>query len=214
MVGVFTGLGVLTKSVLGVFPLAVVALYTLWCGRARRARRTGVWLAPLAPEKKLWHVMSAFPARALAAWVKSHAARARVTLGGFALIAATGAVLALTPFGSPPARQPDLQTVAPAARTLVPEQGRSVLVGGGYYSVAHQFIFYSDRALVLGPDDAAQVRAALDAGDWALVPRDGYAGLVAADSLRYPVALSSGRWMLVHAAPLPRGTLAPTNPFK
>jgi len=329
MVGVFTGLGVLTKSVLGGFPLAVVTLHTLWCGRAWHALRTGAWLAPLAAalvvlpwycfqltthhdafvrehivwllvqrglgtgpgtaaapfgylrelainywpwlpfavagawlalrpaftrpaptpdatsfpdaatarllllwplvvigamslasEKKLWYVMSAFPAlallsaRALATWVKSDAARARVTLGGFALIAATGAVLALTPFGSPPARQPDLQTVAHAARTLVPEPGRIVLVGGGYYSVAHQFIFTSDRALVPGPDDAAQVRAALDAGDWALVPRDGYPGLVAADSLRYPAVLSSGRWMLVHAAPAPQVTLAPTNPFK
>jgi 4-amino-4-deoxy-L-arabinose transferase-like glycosyltransferase len=333
VVGVFTGLGVLTKSVLGVFPLAVVVLHTLWCGRAWRALRTGAWLAPLsaalvvlpwywfqltthhdafvrehivwllvqrafgtgpeaaaaataspfgylrelavnywpwlpfalagawlalrpaftrpaptpdvasfpdaaaarllllwplvvigvmslASEKKLWYVMSAFPAlallsaRALAAWVKSDAARARVTLGGFALIAAAGTVLALTPFGSPPPRQPDLQTVAHAARTLVPEQGRIVLVGGGYYSVAHQFIFTSDRALVPGPDDAAQVRAALDAGDWALVPRAGYTGLVAADSLRYPAVLSSGRWMLVHAAPAPRVTLAPTNPFR
>jgi 4-amino-4-deoxy-L-arabinose transferase-like glycosyltransferase len=332
VVGVFTGLGVLTKSVLGVFPLAVVALHTLWCGRASRALRTGAWLAPLvaalvvlpwycfqlathhdafvrehiawllvqrglgtgpeaaaagasplgylrelattywpwlpfavagaglalrpaftrpaptpdaaffpeaaaarllllwpllvigvmslASEKKLWYVMSAFPAlallsaHALAAWVKSDAARARVTLGGFALVAAAGAVLALTPFGSPPPRQPDLQTLAHAARTLVPEQGRIVLVGGNYYSVAHQFIFTSDRALVPGLDDAVQVRASLDAGDWALVPRDGYAGLAAADSLRYPAVLSSGRWMLVHAAPAPRVTLAPTNPFK
>jgi hypothetical protein len=87
-------------------------------------------------------------------------------------------------------------------------------VGGNYFLVAHQFIFYSDRALVPGPDDAAQVRAALDAGDWALVPRDSYAGLAAADSLRYPAVLSSGRWMLVHATPAPRVTLAPTNPFQ
>ena len=37
-VGVFTGLGVLTKSVLGAFPLIVIAVHILWCGRARRSR--------------------------------------------------------------------------------------------------------------------------------------------------------------------------------
>ena len=328
--GVLTGLGVLTKSVLGVFPLAVVALHLLWCGRVWRALRTGAWLAPLAaglvvlpwygyqlaahhdafvrehivwllvqralgtgpgatpgspfgylrelaatywpwlplaaagawlalraafarpapppqtasfpdadaarllllwplvvigvmslaPEKKLWYVMSAFPAlallsaRALAAWVKSEAARARVIVGGFALIAAAGAVLALTPFGSPPPRQPDLQTMAHAARTLVPERGRILLVDTDYYSVAHQFIFYSDRTLLPAPNDPAQVRAALDAGDWALVPWVRYARVAGADSLRYPVVLSSGGWTLVHAAPAPRVTLAPTDPFR
>jgi 4-amino-4-deoxy-L-arabinose transferase-like glycosyltransferase len=330
VVGVFTGLGVLTKSVLGVFPLVVVALHALWCGHAWRALRTGAWLAPLAaalvvlpwygyqlathhdafvrehiqwllvqralgtapgtaaaspwgylrelattywpwlpfavagaglaartaflrpapapdtvsfpdavaarllllwplvvigvmslaPEKKLWYIMSAFPAlallsaHALAAWVKDEAARARVTLGGFALIATAGAVLALTPFGSPAPRRPDLQTIAHAARTLVPEQGRIVLAGSDYFSVAHQFIFYSDRVLVAGSDDAAQFRASLDAGDWVLAPRDAYTRLAAADSLRYPAALSSGRWVLVHAAPAPQVTLAPTNPFQ
>jgi 4-amino-4-deoxy-L-arabinose transferase-like glycosyltransferase len=330
VVGALTGLGVLTKSVLGVFPLAVMALHVLWCGRVGRSLRTGAWLAPLtaalvvlpwygyqlathhdafvrehimwllvqralgtgpgaaaaspfgylreiattywpwlpfavagawlalrsaftrpapapqttsfpdadaarllllwplvvigvmslAPEKKLWYVMSAFPAlallsaRALAAWVRSDTARARVTLGGFALIAAAGAFLALTPFGSPPLRQPDLQTMAHAARTLVPERGRILLVDTDYYSVAHQFIFYSDRALVPAPDDAAQVRAALDAGDWALVPRTGYARIAGADPLRYPAVLSSGGWTLVHAAPAPAVMLAPTNPFR
>ena len=125
-----------------------------------------------------------------------------------------GAVLALTPFGSPPPRLPDLQTVAHAAHALVPEQGRIVLMGGDYYAVAHQFIFYSDRRLVPGPDDVAQIRAALDAGDWALATRARFARLVAADSLRYPAVLSSGRWVLVHAAPAPRVTLEPTNPFE
>ena len=46
-VGLFTGLGVLTKSALGLFPLVVVALHTLWCGRARRALAGRAWLAPL-----------------------------------------------------------------------------------------------------------------------------------------------------------------------
>ena len=47
-VGVISGLGVLTKSVLGLFPLVVIAAHALWCGRAQRAWRTGAWWAPVA----------------------------------------------------------------------------------------------------------------------------------------------------------------------
>ena len=47
-VGVISGLGVLTKSVLGLFPLVVIAAHVLWCGRAQRAWRTGAWWAPVA----------------------------------------------------------------------------------------------------------------------------------------------------------------------
>src|SRR4249920_2689790 len=46
--GVLTGLGVLTKSALGLFPLIVAALHTLWSGRAGHALRHGAWLAPVA----------------------------------------------------------------------------------------------------------------------------------------------------------------------
>jgi 4-amino-4-deoxy-L-arabinose transferase-like glycosyltransferase len=330
-VGVFTGLGVLTKSVLGLFPLAVIALHVLWCGRFSRALRAGAWLAPIvaalvvlpwygyqlathhdafvrehiawllvqrglgtgheagspssplgylrelaltywpwlplalaglwwtlreafasraggspeaefpvaagerllllwplvvigvlscAHEKKLWYVMSAFPAlallaaHALAAWVKGEGARARVTLAGFALIGAAGAVLALTPLGSAPPRRPDLQLVARAARTLVPAQSRILFAGGNYFSVAHQFVFYSDRTLVDGAADPAGVRAALDAGGWALASPDGYVRVAGADSLRYPAVLSAGEWRLVHAAPAPRVTLDPSTAFE
>lgn len=330
-VGVFTGLGVLTKSVLGLFPLAVVALHALWCGRAWRALRSGAWLAPIvatlvvlpwygyqlathhdafvrehiawllvqrglgtgheaaspssplgylrelaltywpwlplavaglwfslreafarragvspadefpaeasarllllwplvvvgvlscAHEQKLWYVMSAFPAlallsaHALAVWVQGEGARARITLAGFALIGTAGAVLALTPLGSAPPRRPDLQLVARAARALVPAQGRILFAGGNYFSVAHQFIFYSDRRLIDGAADPAGVRAALDAGDWALASRDGYVRVAGADSLRYPAVLSAGQWRLVHAAPAPRVTLDPSPAFE
>lgn len=330
-VGLFAGLGVLTKSVLGLLPLAVVALHALWCGRVLHALRSGAWLAPLvaglvlvpwygyqlathhdafvrehvawllvqrgfgtgheaaspasplgylrelgltywpwlplalaglwlalregftrggrepdraafpavagarllllwplvvvgtlsfAHEKKLWYVMSVFPAlallsaRALGAWVRSDSARARITLGGFALAGVAGAVLALTPLGSVRPRRPDLQVVARAARTLVPERSRIVFAGGNYFAVAHQFVFYSDRLLVPGHDDPVAVGAALDGGDWLLATREGYACVVAADSLRYPAAVSSGQWMLVRAAPAPRVTLDPANPFE
>jgi 4-amino-4-deoxy-L-arabinose transferase-like glycosyltransferase len=318
LVGVCTGLGVLTKSVLGLFPLAVVGLHALWCGQAWRALRSGAWLAPLvaalivlpwygyqlathhdafvsehiawllvqrglgtgheaaspssplgylrelaltywpwlpfaaiglwltaraafarpaepgarllilwplvvigvlscAHEKKLWYIMSAFPAlallsaRAIATWVKSDAARARITLAGFTLIGTAGAVLALTPLGSAPARRPDLQLMARAAHALVPEHGRIVFAGGNYFSVAHQFIFYSDRLLV---DDPTHVRAALDQGDWALASRDGYVSVAGADSLRYPAVVSSGQWRLVHSAPAVPVTLDPSPVYE
>ncbi len=327
-VGLCTGLGVLAKSVLGVFPLAVVALHALWSGRAWHSLRSGAWLAPLvaalvmlpwygyqlathhdafvrehiswllverglgtgheaasrsspfgylrelaitywpwlplamaglwltlreafarrdalagpeaftasasarllllwplvvigvlsfAHEKKFWYIMSAFPAlallsaRALAAWLRSESARARVTLAGFALIGAAGAVLALTPLGSPAPRRPDIQILARSAHSLVPAPTRIVFAGDNYFAIAHQFIFYSDRKLVEGHGDPLYVRAALDAGDWALVPHEHYALVTAADTLRYPVVVASGEWLLVHASPAPRVTLDPSG---
>src|SRR5258708_21904719 len=110
--------------------------------------------------------MSAFPAlallsaHALAAWVRDETARARVTLAGFALIGAAGAVLALTPLGSPAPRRPDLQVVARSARSLVPASARIVFAGNNYYAIAHQFIFYIDRKLVQPPAEPPLVRAA------------------------------------------------------
>jgi len=62
--------------------------------------------------------------------------------------------------------------------------------------------------------DPARVRAALDAGDWALASRDGYVRFAGADSLRYPVVLASGEWRLVHVAPAPRVTLDPSPAFE
>lgn len=326
-VGLLTGLGVLTKSALGVFPMVVVALHALWCGRAWRALTQGAWLAPiaavaviapwygyqlathreaflsehvawllverglgsgaaaarseplgylrelatsywpwlplavvglgltarqafarsdaaagtwdgrasarlmllwplvvvgvlsLAREKKLWYVMSVFPAlalhsaHALAAWVRSDAARARVTLVGFALVALAGAVLALTPWGSAPLRRPDVQLLAHAARSLVPESGRIVFLGGNYWSIAHQFVFYSDRRLVRDASDPVAVRAALDAGDWALLSTAAHTSVAGADPARYPAVVTSGAWVLAHAAPAPPVRLAPGDPF-
>lgn len=309
--GVFTGLGVLTKSVLGGFPLVVVMVHLLWSRRAWRSLREGAWLAPLltlaviapwygyqlvrhralfmeehiawllvqrgtgsgaeapplrpfgyfrelamtywpwlplaavglwmsvreaftrrdaasgawddrasarllvtwplvvigvlslAREKKLWYVMSVFPAlamlsaRALAAWWGRDRVRARVTLGGFAIAALAGLVLALTPWGSAPVRRPDLQRVAIAARSLVPPGERIAFLGGNYWSVAHQFVFYSDRTLVRGADDPVAVRAALDRGGWALLSTEAYALVAAADSTRYPRVDAAGQWVLV-----------------
>lgn len=337
--GALAGLGVLTKSVLGVFPLLVVAVHSLASGRAVRALRDGAWLAPLAAaavvapwygyqltthreaflsehvawllvergsgsaagappldpfgylrelatsywpwlppalagialawreatgrpaaaagsrgaggpaaerdwggresallllawlvvvlgvmslarEKKLWYVMSVFPAlallsaRSLAAWLRAPALRERAVLGGFAVAAAAGAVLALTPWGSAPPRRPDLQQVALAARSLVPPGERIAFLGGEYWSVAHQFVFYSDRTLVRDAGDAASVRRALESGGWALVSRAALAGVVGADSAALVPVVSSGQWALLHRAPAPRVTLDPLAPLR
>ena len=318
-VGTLTGLGVLTKSALGLFPLIVAALHVLWTGRAAHALRHGAWLAPLvaaavlspwygyqlathreaflsehvawllfergvgsaasapasdplgyfrelavsywpwlpfaacgvwiaarraftrgprsgpagewesrdsarllivwlvvvlgimslAHEKKLWYVMSVYPALALlsadclAGLIRTPRQRERVTLGGFALLAVAGTVLALTPWGSAPVRRPDLQHMALAARSLVPDSARIEFLGGNYWSVAHQFVFHSDRTLVRGDGEASSVRLALDTGAWALVAHDRLAELTDADSTRYVPVVTSGKWALVHAAPAP-----------
>src|SRR5262249_49562321 len=77
-----------------------------------------------AREHKLWYAMAVFPAlallsaRALGRWLAPERARSNAVLGGFALAAAAGAFLALTPLGLPPPRRPDVQALAEAARTL------------------------------------------------------------------------------------------------
>jgi len=331
--GVFTGLGVLTKSALGLLPLIVIALHAAWSRRLRRSLETGAWLTPLAAiavvlpwygyqlvahraaflrehvawilvqrglgtgveavspwsplgyvrelaltywpwlpaaayglwlvgresfapmtvytsastlprewkprdgarlllvwpavvlvllsaahEHKLWYAMSLFPAlaigsaRALGTWLASERLRARAVLGGFAIAATAGAVLALTPIGVPAPRRPDIQLLAAAARSLVPEHDAIQFAGGNYFSVAHQFVFYSDRLLAREPGDAAGVRAALDRGRWALVARERYASVSAGDARRYPAVVSAGKWMLVHAAPAPPVVLGRTAP--
>jgi len=305
VVGLATGLGVLTKSVLGVLPLLVIALHLLWMRRVTAAVRAGAGWAPvvavlvvlpwygyqlathrdqfvrehiawllvqrglgtgheaastaspfayvreiattywpwlpfaaaglgiavrsalrrghdafaaslvglwplvvigllsLAHEKKLWYAMSAFPAlallsaRAIAAWVRSPRARARTVLAGFAVVFTAGAVLALTPIGIPPVRRPDIQSLAESARSLVPAATPIAFAGGNYFSIAHQFVFYSDRRLVDGFPDAAALRGALDRGDWALASADRYTHDLAADSLRYATARAAGKWRLV-----------------
>ncbi len=166
-------------------------------------------------EKKLWYVMDAFPGLALlaalawSAWARGEAARRRTVLAGFALLAVAGAVQALTPWFGAPVRRPDLQAVARAARTLVPADSAVLLPAGDYYGVAHEFVYYSRHRLDPPPPDRAAVRAALDAGRWALFEAPRRDTLVGADSLAYPVVAASGRWSLVHAAPRPAVRLEP-----
>jgi 4-amino-4-deoxy-L-arabinose transferase-like glycosyltransferase len=328
-VGALAGLGVLTKSALGLFPLLVAGAHVLACGRLARALRDGAWLAPIAGalvvapwyghqlavnreaflsehvawllvergtgagagppaldplgyprelalsywpwlplalaglaltwreawspapageaatpkarawgrresallllawlvvvlgvmsfarEKKLWYVMSIFPAlslvsaRALAAWARAAALRERLVPGGFAVAVVAGAVLALTPWGSAPVRRPDLQQVALASRAIVPAGETIAFLGGNYFSVAHQFVFYSDRTLTRGPEDPAAVRDTLEAGGWALLSRVALSRVTEADPERYVPVVASGDWTLVHRAPAPRVTLEP-----
>jgi 4-amino-4-deoxy-L-arabinose transferase-like glycosyltransferase len=332
-VGVFGGLGVLTKSVLGLLPLLVIAIHILWSRRLRRSLAAGAWLAPLAliavilpwygyqlvvhrdqfvhehlgllllrhsvgagdrgvlrasplgylrelaitywpwlpaaayglwlvaresfapvtvytsagamprewkprdssrlllvwpvvvllilsaaHEQKLWYAMSMFPAlalasaRAIGAWVTGERLRARVVLGGFALAGAAGAFLALTPIGLPAPRRPDIQALAEVARSMVHPDDVIVFGGGNYYSVAHQFVFYSDRLLLPGAGDPDVVRAGLDHGHWALVDSDHYRRISGSERLylsspRYPVVARAGDWALICRAPAPAVSL-------
>ena len=310
-VGILTGLGVLTKSVLGFFPLIVVALHTLVSRRTSRALRQGAWLAPLtalaviapwygyqwathralfleehvawllvqrgtgtvpgavpplrplgylrelalsywpwlpfaafglwriareafarttsasdawdarasarllllwplvvigvlsfAREQKLWYIMTVFPALAIASahtiagLVKSARARERVVIGGFTLVTVAGLVLALTPWGTAPVRRPDVQALALAARSLVPPGERIAFRGGNYWSIAHQFVFYSDHPLVRDAEDPERLRAWLDAGWSALLSKSAYAELERS-SVDFRVAARAGDWVLV-----------------
>lgn len=176
-----------------------------------------VGVMSLGNEKKLWYVMDAFPALALLAalaiesWVTREDVRARIVRGGFALLALVGAVLALTPWGLPAPRRPDLQAVAHAARTLVPEHDIVLMPAGNYWAVANQFVYYSRRALDPPPADSAAVRRALASGRWLLLEEAPRAAFIGADSLAYPVVVRSGAWSLVHAGPRPAVVLEPAN---
>ena len=328
LLGALAGFGVLTKSVLGTFPLVVAALHLLWCGRARVLLSPGPWLALLAMlatiapwygaqlavqperfvhehiawllwergfvtgreqqtlatrtaylteiakvywpwlpamlagawsalraalakradaakwddaatarlllvwpavvigvmsmgnEKKLWCVMSAFPAfallaaRVLGAWLHDEALRARIVRATFALLGIAGAVLTLTPIGVPAPRRPDLQVIAHAARTLVPAGEAIFTPDGSYYSTAHQFVYYSRRDLDKPLGDSLAVRAALDAGRWGLFTVTQRAKYLGADTLRYPSVVSSGKWSLVHAGARPEVRLEASDAFE
>ena len=323
-IGAISGLAVLTKSALGLFPLLVIGLHLLWSRRVRRALASGAWLAPLvlvavllpwygyqlavhrdafvrehvawllfqrglgtgveaaspwspfgyvrelaltywpwlpcaafglwlaaresfapvtvytsasptprewkprdssrllfawpvtvlvllsaAHEQKLWYAMGVFPAlallsaRALGRWLPGEHARSTAVLGGFGLAAAAGAFLALTPLGAPPPRRPDIQALAEAARSMTAPGDTILFAGGNYYSVAHQFVFYSDRLLRPGAAGPAEARAGLERGRWALVPNDRYARVSAGNDARYPKVVAAGGWALVHRAPAP-----------
>jgi 4-amino-4-deoxy-L-arabinose transferase len=165
----------------------------------------------LVNEKKLWYVMSAFPALALlaalplSAWARSVTARRRTVLAGFALLALAGLVLAFTPWGLPPRRQPDVQDMADVARARVPASDAVLFAGGNYFAIAHQFVYYSGRRLDQRPPSDAAVRAALDERRWVLFDAARHDSIVGADSLAYPAVAASGNWRLVHAAGVATG---------
>lgn len=174
----------------------------------------------LANEKKLWYVMAVFPClaifagTALSAWITSATTRRRVMVGGFTLLFVAAIVVDLLPIKLSIERRPDLQRMALAARTLVPPGQPVVSYDIEFYSVTPQFLFYSDRSLTKPMASADQVRSHLIQGEWALLKRESYAEVVAADSVAYPVIVASGGWTLVHAAPRPEVVLEPREPYR
>lgn len=190
------------------------------------ARLLVVWLAvsigvmSLAREKKLWYIMSAFPALAIlsaaaaARWIGAERDRRRVMRAGYGLLALLVLVLNLTPVPSGVDRRPDLQTVALAARDLVPAGERVLNLDADYHGVNAQFLFYSDRSLTPPLGEEGTVRRGLEEGRYALLTRPGYAAVAGADSTRYPIVVGSGAWLLVKAAPPVPVLLSPDDPFR
>ena len=174
----------------------------------------------LGREKKLWYVMDAFPglallsAMAIAAWARDVGVRRRIVLTGTTLLATVGAVSAFTPWFTPAPRRPDLQLVAHAARMLVPADRTILTPSGDYFAVAHQFVYYSRHPLGMPLKDPAAVRAALDRGNWGLFDAAQRDTFIGADSLAYPVVVTSGNWSLVHAGPRPAVRLEPSDAFE
>ena len=321
-VGLFSGLGVLTKSVLGFFPLAVIALHLAWTGRARELARPRFLLAPIvalatiapwylyelaahgpqfreehigwlllqrglsatsgeagwtnylgyfrdlatlywpwlpaaaagvviairrarrgpegdAPklvllwllvvigvmsvgrEKKLWYIMTAFPALALASslalerWLRSDAARGRAVAGSAAVLAALALWLDFGPVSHSGTRQPGLYEVARVASATVPPGARVANYDNGYWSIENLFFFYSDHSLAQQAG-ADSVRAAMDRGSFALVASRRVGEILRAGSgpARYRVVARSGDWALMSSgAPVP-ATVPPVDPYR
>jgi len=204
---------------------AWMALRRAWAGDSG-ARLLVLWFCAvvvplsLANEKKLWYVMAVFPclalfaALALSRWIASPGARRRVMAGGFGLLFVAAIVVNLLPIKLSIERRPDLQRMALAARTLVPAGQVVVSYDISYYAVAPQFLFYSNRSLTQPMLSADQVRSHLINGEWALLKHESYAEVVGSDSIAYPVAVASGGWTLVHAAPRPELVLEPQEPYR
>jgi hypothetical protein len=97
--------------------------------------------------------------------------------------------------------------MALAARSMVPASQPIAFLGGNYWTVAHQFVFHSDRTLDRGDGQAATVMHVLDAGGWALVAHDRLGELTSVSRARFVPVVASGKWALVHAEPAPNVTL-------
>ena len=54
--------------------------------------------------------------------------------------------------------------MANAARSMVPASQPIAFLGGNYWTVAHQFVFHSDRTLERGDGEVTSVMRTLDAG--------------------------------------------------
>ncbi|HYJ33526.1 MAG TPA: phospholipid carrier-dependent glycosyltransferase [Candidatus Binatia bacterium] len=327
LLGVLCGLGVLTKNVLGLFPLVVAALHLAWTGRARDLLRLPFWLAPLAAaatvapwylaqlgahraqfveehfrwlllergfaptsgepgwinylgyardlatyywpwlpvavwgivlavrravkrnpvtgtlspdmaklillwlvivigvmsagrEKKLWYIMTAFPALALAAslsldaWFRGESTRRRAVTGSLALLATLALALNFAPSRRGAERLPGLDTIARAVSTAAAPGARIVNYANGYWSIQNFMLFYSDHGLTKPTSDPDSVRAALDGGALALVATRRTAEIAGPDSAHYRVWVRSGAWALMRAGPDLPVTIPSSDPYR
>lgn len=157
-------------------------------------------------EKKLWYVMSAFPALALCAalaiesWIPPGAARRRTVLASVAALGAIALWLNVGPMRHGTMRQPELYRIARIVSATVPAGERVVNYDNGYWSIQNLFLFYSDHGLTLPATDPDSVRAALDRGALALVASRRVGEIASVDPERYPVMVRSGDWSLLRGA--------------
>jgi len=323
LLGLLCGLGMLTKNVLGLFPLVVAALHLAWTGRARDLVRPAFLLAPLAAlatvapwylfqlgvhraqfveehfrwlllerglaatsgepgwtnylgyfrdlatyywpwlpaaawgiviaarrarrgadpgsdaakllllwllvvigvmtvgrEKKLWYIMTAFPALALCAalalesWIGGATARRRAIAGSAAALAAPALWLNFGPARHVAKRRPDLYTIARVVSAAAAPGARVVNYDNGYWSIQNLFLFYSDHGLTKPTSDPDSVRAALDGGALALVALRRVPEIAGTESARYRVLARSGEWSLMRSGPDAPVDIPMTDPYR
>ena len=158
-------------------------------------------------EKKLWYVMTAFPALALAAaialdaWLRDASARRRAVTGSVALLAVLALALNFGPWRRGAERLPGLYPIARVVSTAAAPGARIVNYANGYWSIQNFMLYYSGHGLTKPTSDPDSVRAALDGGALALVASRRAAEIAGADSTRYRAWVRSGDWTLMRAGP-------------
>lgn len=177
------------------------------------ARLLLVWLAvvigamSIADEKKLWYVMSVFPALALLSgaalfsWIREETTRRRVVAGGYAALSVAALLFQTGVVRLSRNRAPGLHRVALAARDLVPRGARVLNLDQEFWSVNNLFLYYSDHSLTEPLGDMARLRQGLHVGSTALLREERFIRLAREEPGSYLVVARGDPWVLVIADP-------------
>lgn len=157
----------------------------------------------LGHSKKLWYVMSVFPALALLAagatgrLLRSETARRRTVIGTTSVLAVFSALALLTPLHPARPRQADLTAIAAVARAKVPAGETILNLDAPYWDIASLFLFYSDHDVTAPLVDPGRVREGLALGRHALLRSQRLPDVVGEDPDGIDVVARSGEWVLV-----------------